>query len=180
MVTKRNQVETVSQRILFIRGQKVIFDRDLAEMYGAPTKVLNQAEKRNVERFPFDFMFQLSKADKVEVVTNCDHLNKLKFSSILPFVFTEQGTLMLGKVLKSTQAIEVSLWVVRAFIQLRGILSTNKEVIAKLLELERKVSSHDQAIAGLIDAIWQLMQSAVAHKRSISFTANTAGNKKST
>jgi hypothetical protein len=131
-----------------------------------------------VERFPFDFMFQLSKADKVEVVTNCDHLNKLKFSSILPFVFNEQGTLMLGKVLKSTQAIEIGFWVVRAFIQLREMLSTNKEVAAKLLELERKVSSYDQAISGLIDAIRQLMQPTATPKRSIGFTADIAGYKK--
>lgn len=182
MVTKQTQtklaMETVNHRILLIRGQKVIIDSDLAEMYGVSTKVLNQAVKRNVERFPSDFMFQLSKAEKDEVVTNCDHLNKLKFSSTLPFAFTEHGTLMLGNVLNSAQAIKVSLLVVRAFIQLREMLSANKEVAAKLLELERKVSSHDQAIAGLIDAIRQLMQPAALPKRSIGFTADITGSRK--
>ena len=164
--------ELTIRRILVIRGCKVMLDADLAELYGTTTKALNQGVKRNVERFPSDFMFQLSAEEKHEVVTNCDHLARLKFSASLPYAFTEHGALMLGNVLKSSRAIEVSLIVVRAFVQLREMLSTHKELALKLEELERKTTSHDQAIAGLIDAIRSLMQNPDASSGSIGFTAD--------
>ena len=169
-------VESVAQRILLLRGKRVMLDADLAEMYDVPTKALNQAVRRNFERFPADFMLQLSQDEKAEVVTNCDHLAKLKYSRTLPYAFTEHGALMLGNVLKSDRAVEVSLLVVRTFVQLREMLSGNKELEIKLLELERKVSSHDQAIAGLIDAIRQLMKQPVNASRPIGFTANIKGS----
>jgi hypothetical protein len=100
---------------LLIRGEKVIVDADLAEFYGVQTKVLNQAVKRNKDRFPEDFMFRLTKVEKVEPVTNCDHLEKLKFSPKTPQVFTEHGAIMAANVLNSTRAIEVSVYIVRAF-----------------------------------------------------------------
>lgn len=162
-------VESVTQRILLIRGHKVMLDADLAELYGVPTKRLNEQVKRNIERFPADFMFQLTADEKIEVVANCDHLSRLKFSPSLPYAFTEHGALMLGNVLKSLQAVEVSLLIVRTFVQIREMLSTHKELAVKLEELERKVSSHDQAIAGLIDAIRQLMAPPVQKKRAIGF-----------
>ena len=109
------QVGTIQNRILLIRGEKVIVDADLAEFYGVSTKVLNQAVRRNKERFPEDFMFQLNKNEKVEVVTNCDHLEKLKFSPVNPLVFTEHGALMAASILNSQRAVEVSLFIVRAF-----------------------------------------------------------------
>ncbi|MCX7168656.1 MAG: ORF6N domain-containing protein [Rhodocyclales bacterium] len=164
--------QVVANRILLLRGQRVMLDADLADLYGVETRVLNQAVKRNAERFPLDFMFQLNAAEKAEVVTNCDHLAKLKFSPSLPYAFTEHGALMLGNVLKSSRAVEVSLLVVRAFVQIREMLSTHKELAAKLDQLERKVSSHDQAIAGLIDAIRQLMAPPVPTRRGIGFTAD--------
>lgn len=164
--------EVTAGRILLIRGIKVMLDADLADLYGVPTKVLNQAVRRNIERFPTDFMFQLSKDEKQEVVTNCDHLAKLKFSSTLPCAFTEHGALMLGNVLRTERAIQASLHVVRAFVQLREMLSTHKELAAKLDALERKVGSHDQAIAGLMDAIRQLMQGPASSSRPIGFTAD--------
>ena len=164
--------ESVAQRILLIRGHKVMIDADLAELYGVPTKALNQAVRRNLERFPPDFMFQLTAEEKQEVVTNCDHLARLKFSSSLPNVFTEHGALMLGNVLKSSRAVEISLLVVRTFVQLREMLSTHKELATKLEALERKIGSHDQAIAGLIDAIRQLMQVPAGSSRPIGFTAD--------
>lgn len=170
--------EAVVDRILLIRGVKVMLDTDLAELYAVPTKALNQAVRRNAERFPVDFMFQLSSEEKQEVVTNCDHLARLKFSRTLPYAFTEHGALMLGNVLKSDRAIEVSLMVVRAFVQLREMLSTHKELAAKLEALERKVGSHDQAIAGLIDAIRQLMTPPEQGKRSIGFIAPDAASGK--
>ena len=169
-------VESVAQRILLLRGKRVMLDADLAEMYDVPTKALNQAVRRNFERFPADFMLQLSQDEKAEVVTNCDHLAKLKYSRTLPYAFTEHGALMLGNVLKSDRAVEVSLLVVRTFVQLREMLSGNKELEIKLLEMERKVSSHDQAIAGLIDAIRQLMKQPVNASRPIGFTANIKGS----
>ncbi|MFM9971404.1 MAG: ORF6N domain-containing protein [Burkholderiales bacterium] len=163
---------SVAQRIVIIRGCRVMIDADLAELYGVPTKALNQAIKRNAERFPSDFMFRLTAAEKQEVVTKCDHLAQLKFSRTLPCAFTEHGALMLGNVLKSARAVEISLMVVRTFVQLREMLTANKELSATLEELERKVSSHDQAITGLIDAIRGLMQPPEPQRRPIGFTAD--------
>ncbi|MCM2289725.1 MAG: ORF6N domain-containing protein [Sulfuritalea sp.] len=155
-----------------LRGQRVMLDADLADLYGVETRALNQAVKRNIERFPGDFMFQLNLDEKAEVVANCDHLAKLKFSPSLPYAFTEHGALMLGNVLKSSRAVEVSLLVVRAFVQIREMLSAHKDISAKLDQMERKLSSHDQAIAGLIDAIRQLMNPPAPARRGIGFTAN--------
>lgn len=149
-----------------------MLDADLAELYGVETKALNQAVKRNSDRFPGDFMFQLTAPEKQEVVTNCDHLAKLKFSRTMPYAFTEHGALMLGNVLHSARAVEVSLLVVRTFVQLREILSTHKALAHKLDALEKKIGSHDQAIAGLIDAIRQLMAPPASKKRGIGFTAD--------
>jgi len=164
--------EGIARRILLIRGRRMMIDADLAELYGVPTKALNQAVKRNAERFPEDFMFRLTEAEKLEVVTKCDHLAPLKFSRTLPFAFTEHGALMLGNVLKSSRAVDISLLVVRTFVQLREMLATHKELAAKLEELERKISSHDQAIGGLIDAIRQLMRAPESSNRPIGFTAD--------
>ena len=107
MIVKENlpPVERIENRILIIRGQKVMIDADLAELYGVPTKALNQAVKRNSERFPADFMYQLSAEEKAEVVTNCDHLARLKFSRSLPFAFTEHGAIQAANVLGSPRKI---------------------------------------------------------------------------
>ena len=101
------KVGKIQQRILLIRGEKVIVDADLAEFYGVPTKALNQAVRRNMDRFPADFMFQLNKNEKTEVVTNCDHLSKLKFSPVNPLVFTEHGALMAASILNSARAVDL-------------------------------------------------------------------------
>ena len=164
--------QAVINRILQLRGQRVMLDADLADLYGVETRALNQAVKRNLDRFPQDFMFQLNAEEKVEVVANGDHLVKIKYSPSLPYAFTEHGVLMLGNVLKSSRAVEVSLLVVRAFVQIREMLSAHKDIAAKLDQMERKLSSHDQAIAGLIDAIRQLMAPPVAARRGIGFTAD--------
>ena len=165
--------EHIAGRILIIRGQRVIIDADLAELYGVPTKRLNEQVKRNHERFPDDFMFVLNKVEKDEVVANCDHLAKLKFSATLPFAFTEHGAIQAANVLNSPRAVEVGVYVVRAFVRLRELLATDKELAAKLNELERriehKLTSHDQAIAGLIDTIRQLMSPPEPKKRPIGF-----------
>ena len=113
--------ERIEQSILLIRGQKVMLDSDLAELYGASTKAFNQAIKRNGDRFPADFMFRLTEEEKREVVTNCDHLRKLKFSNALPAAFTEHGAIFAATVLNTPRAITVSLYVVRAFVKVREL-----------------------------------------------------------
>jgi len=169
-------VSAIAQRILFLREQKVMVDADLAELYGVETKALNQAVKRNIERFPPEFMFQLTKSEKDKVVTKCDHLNRLKYSPSLPYAFTEHGALMLGNVLKSPQAIEVSLLVVKTFVRLREMLASHKELEIKLNELEQKFAEHDETIVQLVEAIRQLMSRPESVSRSIGFTADLSGN----
>jgi hypothetical protein len=148
-------IERIENTILFIRGQKVMLDADLADLYGVSTKVLNQAVKRNKERFPDEFMFQLTKHEKEEVVTNCDHLKKLRFSHALPFAFTEHGAVMLATVLNSTIAVQTSIQVVKAFIKLRGILVTHKDLARKIENMERK---YDVQFRVVFDAIRELMR----------------------
>ena len=134
-------VEAISSRIVFIRRQKVMIDADLADLYGVPTKALNQAVKRNAARFPEDFMFQLTAGEKVEVVTNCDHLAKLKFSKSLPYAFTEHGAIQAANVLASPQAGEMSVYVVRAFVRLREVLASNQELALRLNALEQSTEA---------------------------------------
>ncbi len=143
----------IERAIFVIRGQKVMLDADLAELYGVLTKVLNQAVKRNKERFPVDFMFQLTKEEKDEVVTNCDHLKRLKFSPTLPHAFTEHGAIMLATILNSPIAVQASIQVVRAFVRLRQMLASNAVLARKLDTLERK---YDAQFKVVFDAIRQL------------------------
>ncbi len=133
-----------------------MLDADLAELYGVPTKVLNQAVKRNAERFPLDFAFRLRQREKAEVVTICDHLSRLRFSPVLPYAFTEHGAIMAANVLNSRRAVEASVYVVRAFVRLRQVFATHKELAHKLVELERRVGTHDAAIRELVTAIRRL------------------------
>jgi hypothetical protein len=150
-------VEVIEQRILLIRGQKVILDADLAMLYGVPTRVLNQAVRRNLKRFPEDFMFKLTQPEKNEVITICDHLKNLKYAKALPNAFTEHGAIMAASVLNTEKATQISVFVVRAFVKLREMLSTHKELAQKLAALERKLQNHDESIKSLVVAIRQLM-----------------------
>jgi hypothetical protein len=150
--------ERIASRILFIRAHRVMLDSDLAGVYGTTTKALNQAVKRNRHRFPADFMFQLTRREKAEVVTNCDHLRKLKYSASLPFAFTEHGAVMLASVLNSSTAVQASIAVVRAFIRLRHFLATHKQLARKLAELEGRLEEHDEEITALFEAIRRLME----------------------
>jgi len=149
----------IEERILLIRGQRVMLDADLAGLYGTTTKRLNEQVKRNRGRFPEDFMFQLTKKEKAEVVAICDHLAKLKFSPVLPNAFTEHGAIMVASVLNTKRAMQVSVFVVRSFVKLRELLSTHKELAHKLAVLERKLQNHDESIRSLVVAIRQLMAS---------------------
>jgi hypothetical protein len=135
-----------------------------------PTKRLNEQVKRNIKRFPKHFMFELTKEEKDEVVANCDHLSTLKFSHTNPFVFTEHGAIMAASILHSQKAIEVSVLVVRTFVKLRQMLNQNEKLRDKLIELENRLSGHDDAIKALVNAIHQLMDSPIdRHKPQIGF-----------
>lgn len=156
-----------------IRQERVIIDADLAKFYGVSTKRLNEQVKRNRERFPIDFMFQLSVSEKLEVVANCDHLNKLKFSSTLPNVFTEHGAIMAANVLNSPQAIELGVFVVRAFVNLRRGVIPSQELTAKLTDLEIKLVEHDQKLVSIVHAIKVLMgKKKIPPRRQIGFGAD--------
>jgi hypothetical protein len=164
-------VDQIEGLILTIRGQKVILDNDLAALYGVSTKRLNEQVKRNRARFPADFMFPISTVEKAEVVANCDHLAKLKYSPQRPYAFTEHGAIMAANVLSSEQAVEISVFVVRAFIKLRHWMATRTELADKLAELDRKVAGHDETIRQLVTAIRQLMAPPPEKpKRRIGFT----------
>lgn len=162
-------VEVIASRILEIRGKKVMLDMDLAVLYGVVTKVLNQAVKRNLKRFPEDFMFRLTEIEKAEVVTICDHLKSLKFSPQLPYAFTEQGVAMLSSILNSSRAIMVNIQIMRAFVKLKSILLTHKELANKLNDLEHRVSKHDADIQAIFEAIRQLMAPPEKPRRMIGF-----------
>ncbi len=159
--------ESIARRILFIRGQKVIIDSDLALLYGVSTKYLKQQVRRNFERFPADFMFELTEPEKNEVVANCNHLSKLKFSPYLPFAFTEYGALMAANVLNSTKAIKVSVQIVRTFVRLRQMLASNEELVRKLESLEKK---YDEQFKMVFEAIHQMLILPGKPKRSFGFT----------
>ena len=152
--------------ILFMRNQKVMLDVDLARVYGVTPKRLREQIRRNHERFPADFMFQLSKEELLEVAANCGNLAKLKFSPFLPFAFTEHGAIMLASVLNSKTAIQASVQVVRAFIRLREILATHKDLARKLITLEKK---YDHQFKVVFDAIRQLMAPPPSSGRKIGF-----------
>jgi hypothetical protein len=149
-----------------LRGQKVILDADLAILYGVTTKALNQAVKRNESRFPPDFMFSLKKGEKEEVVTNCDHLSRLRFSHALPHAFTEHGVLMLANVLNSERAVRVSVQVLRAFIRLRETMAAHADLARKLAEMEKK---YDAQFKMVFEAIRQLMAQPETPRKRIGF-----------
>lgn len=154
-------VEKIDRAILTIRGQKVMLDADLAEIYGVITKRLNEQVKRNSDRFPFDFMFQLTDFEKEEVVANCDHLKKLKFSSTNPYAFTEYGAIMLASVLNTPTAIQTSVLIVRAFVKLREMLASHRVLALKLADMERKYENQFKIIFKILN---QLMQHETALK----------------
>ncbi len=155
-------MERITQGILLIRGHKVMLDADLAELYGVSTKRLNEQIKRNRKRFPADFMFQLTEEEKVGVVANCDHLARLKFSPVLPNAFTEHGAIMAASVLNTPRAVEMSVFVVRAFVRLRQLLASNVELARKLAVLEKK---YDAQFRVVFDAIRELMTAPEPKKK---------------
>jgi hypothetical protein len=146
--------ERIERSILLFRGEKVMLDADLASLYGVTTKRLNEQIRRNLARFPADFVFQLTAEEKAEVVANCDHLARLKYSSVLPYAFTEHGAIMAANVLSSERAVAASVMVVRAFVRLRQILSSHAELARQLKEMEK---TYDAQFKQVFSAIRSLM-----------------------
>ena len=143
----------IAKKILTIRGKRVMLDRDLAVLYGVETYVLNQSVKRNSNRFPLDFMFQLTKDEKAEVITNCDHLKNLKYSPNLPNAFTEHGILMLSSVLNSERAIQVKIQIMRVFLKLKELMNLNTELKFEFQKIDMKLIDHYKKFGMIFDAI---------------------------
>jgi len=163
----------IAKSILLIRGQKVLLDRDLAAIYGVTTGRLNEAVKRNIARFPADFMFQIT-AEELGNLRSQIAISSWGGRRYLPYVFTDYGAIQASNILSSPQAIEMGIYVVRAFVHLRETLASSKELAEQLKALEsrmlRKFAAHDHAIADIIKTIRQLMIAPETKKRSIGFT----------
>jgi len=143
--------EPFERRIFFMRGKAVMIDRDLAELYKTSTKAFNQAVKRNIARFPGDFMFQLSDSERIELVTNCDRFLTLRHSTSNPYAFTEQGVAMLSSVLRSDRAIKVNIEIMRAFIKMRDVLAGHKELARKVDDHEHRLNDQDEVIVSIVE-----------------------------
>lgn len=161
-------LDTIDRRICIIRDQRVILDRDLAELYDVPTKRFNEQVKRNLTRFPGDFMFQLTQSEKDEVVAKCDHLHVLKFSHALPYAFTEYGALQAANVLNSERAVRMSVYVIRAFVRLREVFVMNQILEERLSEIEKMLLNHDRVLSDLYQKIRELL-SPPKQTRAIGF-----------
>lgn len=155
--------------ILTIRGHKVMIDADLAELYGVETRTLNQAVKRNVDRFQKDFMFRFTTGEKSEVITNCDHLRRMKFAQSLPFAFTEHEAIMVATVLNSPKAVSMSVFVVRAFVQMREQIAGNAAILKLLATIGRTLLEHDSSLLDLYEKLLPLLQPPDSPKRRIGF-----------
>ena len=170
---ERVPVEHITRIILVLRGQRVILDSDLAAIYGVSTGRLNEAVKRNAERFPEDFRFRLSAAEHTALISQIA-TSKLGRGGRrkLPWVFTEHGAIQASNVLNSARAIAMGVYVVRAFVRLRGLPASNSALARKLDELERKYRHHDEAIAAILSAIRELTNPPALKRRGIGFTAD--------
>lgn len=162
-------IEAVERRIYLIRGHKVMLDKDLAELYGVKPIRLREQVKRNMRRFPDDFMFQLNKQEIDIMVSQNAIPSRKHLGGYQPYVFTEQGVAMLATVLNSERAILANIAIMRAFVKLREILSTHKELAHKLAQLERKIEKHNDEIKVIFNAIRQLMAPPETKKKKIGF-----------
>jgi uncharacterized membrane-anchored protein YjiN (DUF445 family) len=168
---------SIERRIYFVRGQKVMTDNDVAVLYRVPTGALNQAVRRNIQRFPADFMFQLT-SEETENLKSQFVISSWGGRRHLPFVFTEQGVAMLSSVLKSDRAIQVNIAIMRAFVKLRDLLATHKELAQRLEELEGKFQRHDSQIREVFEAIRALLAfQPNPNKRPIGFPDQTPRRK---
>ncbi len=158
MSAKEISAEVVATKILLVRGRKVMLDRDLAQLYGVTTGALNQAVKRNRSRFPEDFMFQLIEEEVKNMVSQNVIPSNQSLGGYLPYAFTQEGVAMLSSVLNSKRAIQVNIAIMRAFVKLRELLLTHKELAQKLEELERKYQLHETDIQVIFEAIKKLLE----------------------
>ena len=163
------ELQTIKQKIHEIRGQKVMLDFDLAELYEVPTKALKQAVRRNIERFPEDFMFRISKEEKNQIILQFVHLNNLKFSSVLPMVFTEHGAVMLASIINSERAIETNIQIVRVFTNIRQMLFDNSELRYEIEKIKKKVDNHSKNIELVFQYLDELLEKKVKPRRLIGF-----------
>ena len=168
------QPEQIEQVILLIRGQRVMLDRDLAALYGVETKNLNKAVRRNLDRFPADFMFQLTVEEAQCLRFQFGTLKRGQHFKYLPQVFTQEGVAMLSSVLHSPRAIQVNIAIMRVFVHLRTTLALHKELAHKLAELERKIEGHDTSIRTLFDAIRELATPPARPHREIGYHVKEA------
>ena len=167
-------VERIEKAILLVRGQKVMLDRDLAVLYGVETRALNQAVKRNRDRFPDDFMFELTRDEIRNISQSVICSSTMKHAKNV-YAFTEQGVAMLSSVLHSKRAVQVNIEIMRAFVRLREILSTHKELARKLAELEGRIAGHDEEIQNIFEAIRQLMIPPETERKKIGFEVKEPG-----
>ncbi len=163
------KIENIASQVLFVRSEKVLLDFHLAKLYEVETRALKQQIRRNIERFPEDFMFQLTKPEWQELITNCDNLSQFKFSPSLPFALTEQGIAMLSSVLRSKKAIEVNIAIMRTFVQLRKLMSTNEELANKIERLETK---YDEQFQIVFNAIKKLIHQENKPRKEIGYKTN--------
>ena len=161
--------EEIASKIYLIRGRKIMIDKDLAFLYDVTTSALNQAVKRNKERFPVEFMFKLTKEEATLLRSQNVILKQGGHIKYLPYAFTEQGVAMLSSVLSSKKAIQVNIAIMKTFVRLREILSTHKELAYKFSELEHKIEKHDKDILSIFEAIRQLMSQEIKPKRRVGF-----------
>lgn len=166
-MSNETAIEVIATRILELRGKKVMLDRDLAKLYGVGAKVLNQAVKRNIKRFPEDFMFQLSWEEVESSRSQFVTLKQGQNIKYLPYVFTEHGVAMLSSVLNSERAIQVNILIMRAFTKLREILLTHKGLALKIEALEKNYAEHDQTIKEIFQAIKQLFEQPQKEEKRI-------------
>lgn len=162
-------VERIEKAIFVIRGQKVMLDTDLAKLYGVKTKILKQAIRRNIKRFPDDFMLELTPEENRSLRSQNVTLKRGQHSKYLPFAFTEQGVAMLSSILNSDRAIEVNIAIMRVFVRLREMMATHKGLAAKLSELEGRIQEHDEQIVAIFEAIRQLMTPPETPRKRIGF-----------
>ncbi len=171
-------VRRAESRIIVLRGQRVILDADLAELYGVPAKRLNEQIKRNADRFPPDFLFRLSRWEyqnlRSQIATSSSSHGGRRY---LPLAFAEHGVIMAATVLNSKRAIQVSLFVVRAFVRIREVLNANRQIVVKLAEIDRRLEGHDSDIHDLVETIRKLMSPPPANNRRIGFEIPPAGDK---
>lgn len=165
--------EKIEQKIFLLRGKKVMLDRDLAELYSVPTKRLNEQVKRNIKRFPDEFMFQLTKKEKEEAVANRDHLKPLIFSPQLPYAFTEPGVAMLSSVLNSEKAIQINIQIIKTFVKMREMIISNKELRQRLDKLEQKYNKQFKIV---FTALREILTPKEESRRQIGFDTDVNNN----